>query len=220
MSHVGRELETLQGMQHVLVRELQAERGVQRWEQVPLLRSPEQGGEQRASLKNLSMTTLVYKRTHTGDPAPDTGVFGCHDCMGHVRGWGFDAAIGVGGIGAEAEKNGLNGKLTWIGVGALKTGDREKPLVTFDHFVHYGEAGPSLRSVAPNLAMRMYDRNIRATTDAAFLPDERREIANILDMAKDSGPSQARFLAETSRHTQKQCQRQDRDRTKRFSVQR
>ena len=28
------------------------------------------------------MRTLIYKRTHTGDPDPKTGVFGNNDCMG------------------------------------------------------------------------------------------------------------------------------------------
>jgi hypothetical protein len=43
-----------------------------------------------------SMNTLVYKRTHTGDP-DESGIFGIHDCMGQVRGWNFGAVIGVGG---------------------------------------------------------------------------------------------------------------------------
>jgi hypothetical protein len=159
------------------------------------------------------MKTLIYKRTHTGDPAPETGVFGCHNCMGHVRGWRFDAAIGVGGIGAEAERNGIKGKLTWIGVGASKTGDHTKPLVTFDHFVHFGEAGTLLRTVAPNLAKRMYDRNIRATTDSAFLPDECREVTSILDMARASGPSPSRLHAEIACGNKKECEKQDGSRT-------
>lgn len=166
------------------------------------------------------MTTLIYKRTHTGDPAPDAGIFGCCDCMGHIRGWRFDAAIGVGGIGAEAEQNGLKGKLTWIGIGTLKTGDSTKPLVTFDHFLHLGDTGPLLRNLAPLLAKRMYDRNTRATTDTDFVSVERREVVSILEMAQDSGPSPCRLEAENKRRTRKKCEKQDGGRTKRCSVRR
>ena len=37
------------------------------------------------------MRTLIYKRTHPGDPDVD-GLFGIHDCMGQVRAWSFDEA--------------------------------------------------------------------------------------------------------------------------------
>jgi hypothetical protein len=35
------------------------------------------------------MRTLIYKRTHSGDPDPETGIFGNHDCEGEVRDWAF-----------------------------------------------------------------------------------------------------------------------------------
>jgi len=81
------------------------------------------------------MTTLIYKRTHSGDPDPKRGVFGNHDCMGCIRAWPFDAVIGIGGLGSEATANGLAGKLTWVGLGAHKTGDPRYPIVTFEHFL-------------------------------------------------------------------------------------
>ena len=31
------------------------------------------------------MRTLIYKRTHSGDPDPTSGRFGVRDCMGKVR---------------------------------------------------------------------------------------------------------------------------------------
>ena len=123
------------------------------------------------------MPTLIYKRTHEGDPNPSTGVFGCNGCMGSVRAWAFDAVIGVGGIGAEAVSNGLTWKLTWIGVGAHKSSNAKKPFVTFDHFLYLGQTGPDLWTVAPNIAKRMYDHNTRATTDALLPPKEREEVA-------------------------------------------
>ena len=44
---------------------------------------------------------LVYKRTHVGDPDV-AGRFGINHCMGSVRGYHYDAVIGVGGMGREA----------------------------------------------------------------------------------------------------------------------
>src|SRR6266568_9493618 len=110
------------------------------------------------------MRTLIYKRTHHGDPDPETGEFGCNDCMGTVRGWEFDAVIGIGGIGPEPKRNGIAGKLTWIGIGARKIYDsdrRKGPRVRFDHFWYRGEHGPLLEKMYPALARRMYDRNVR-----------------------------------------------------------
>jgi hypothetical protein len=46
------------------------------------------------------MRTLIYKRTHPGDP-DTTGRFGVCDCMGRVRTWDFEAVIGVGGLSHE-----------------------------------------------------------------------------------------------------------------------
>jgi hypothetical protein len=79
------------------------------------------------------MRTLIYKRTHTGDPDPVSGVFGNNNCMGQVRGWLFDTVIGVGGIGTYAQSEHIAGLLTWVGIGPHKTGDLRRPRVTFDH---------------------------------------------------------------------------------------
>lgn len=90
------------------------------------------------------MRTLIYKRTHPGDPDAE-GRFGIQDCMGRVRTWGFDAVIGVGGIGAEPESHGLARKVNWIGIGPHKrveTGKRG-PVVTFDHFLLFESDGES-----------------------------------------------------------------------------
>src|SRR5688572_21024013 len=107
------------------------------------------------------MRTLIYKRTHPGDP-DDAGRFGIFDCMGRVRSWGFEAVIGVGGLGPEPRSHSLDGKINWIGIGPHKraTG-RRGPLVTFDHFVLFGSKGPDFERLAPALAERMYSRNIR-----------------------------------------------------------
>jgi hypothetical protein len=111
------------------------------------------------------MRTLIYKRTHIGDPNPKTGVFGNHDCMGSVREYRFNAVIGIGGIGQEPRKHGIAGKLTWIGIGSQKFDpDRPNsrgPQVRFRHFLNLGEDGPLLEQEYPALARRMYDTNVR-----------------------------------------------------------
>ena len=80
------------------------------------------------------MRTLVYKRTHNGDPDA-LGQFGIHDCMGSVRAREYDAVIGIGGIGDEPKKQGIAGKINWIGVGPQKFGKPDRPLVTFVRFL-------------------------------------------------------------------------------------
>jgi hypothetical protein len=143
------------------------------------------------------MRTLIYKRTHSGDPDPKTGVFGCNNCMKTVRGWGFDAVIGIGGTGREPVCEGIAGKLTWIGIGKHETiNDPSRsfvtpscPLVTFDHFLYYGEQGPLLRNIAPVLANRMlYDNNVRKLMDS-LSREEQREVEKILGLAMDAPPS-------------------------------
>jgi hypothetical protein len=89
-----------------------------------------------------NMRTLIYKRTHKGDP-DSNGQFGIRTCMGRVRGYAFDAVIGIGGIGAEAIREGISRKITWIGIGAKKRSVRNArdPVVTFDHFILFDETG-------------------------------------------------------------------------------
>jgi hypothetical protein len=133
--------------------------------------------------------TLIYKRTHEGDPDPDKGVFGGKGCMGQVRGWKFDAVIGVGGMGREPKKHGIYQKLTWVGIGPHTTGDSRCPLVTFDHFL-YCEPMPLLKNLAPNLAKRMYDGKVRVILDSSSLSAaEQRDVQGILELAKDAPPS-------------------------------
>jgi hypothetical protein len=150
--------------------------------------------------------TLVYKRTHHGDPN-DQGVFGCHDCMGRVRGWSFDAVIGIGGIGPDVEQD-IAGRINWIGVGANELPaphDYSGPLVVFDHFLNCNSWEEMVRDVAPNLAARMYDVNVRATTK--FDRQTQREIVKLLAWAEGAAPSLA--LAVNALRPQIGCQPQD-----------
>lgn len=136
--------------------------------------------------------TLIYKRTHNGDPDPTTGVFGNKDCMGQVRMWPFDSVIGVGGIGHNPQRNGIAEKLTWIGIGPHRNKPKNirlrGPYVTFDHFMYFGKKGPFLKIKAPALARRMYEKNIRQIMDS-LSDEERKEVKEILDIARDAPPS-------------------------------
>lgn len=136
------------------------------------------------------MRTLVYKRTHKGDPDRH-GHFGNEDCMGRVRRLAFDAVIGIGGIGGEACAAGIAGKLNWIGVGARTEPGRDMrgPLVTFDHFVLFEDRGPDLDKVAPALARRMYSRGAPRFVLYDVSEIERAEIRRLLKMAKTASPS-------------------------------
>ncbi len=135
---------------------------------------------------------LIYKRTHSGDPDPKRGVFGNNDCMGTVRGWDYDAIIGVGGIGAEAKRKGLARKLTWIGIGPHKSGDKSRPIVKFDHFFYKGEKGPLLKESAPKLAKRMYEGGVRVIFNCNLTPTERFEVDSLLKLASKATPSGTR----------------------------
>jgi hypothetical protein len=143
------------------------------------------------------MRTLIYKRTHSGDPDPKTGVFGHHDCMGEVREWQFDAVIGIGGVGLEPQSHRIAGKLTWIGIGPQVIDYTGRgPQLVFRYFWHRGEEGPVLQTNYPALASRMYDRNVRVLMHSPSSASQDRRIAaldrdvrEILRLAKDASPS-------------------------------
>jgi hypothetical protein len=142
------------------------------------------------------MRTLVYLRTHSGDP-DEAGVFGIHDCMGEVRTWCFEAVIGVGGMSAEARSRGISGKVTWIGIGPQKhDGPHGAPLVTFDHFLYFGDDGLDFRGEAPTLGRRMYrtGHHVRTVMDD-LSAQEQAEVAKLLLLAKDALPSPARNIS-------------------------
>ncbi len=138
------------------------------------------------------MRTLIYKRTHHGDP-DESGQFGVHDCMGRVRAWEFGAVIGVGGVGDEPTSHGLDGKVNWIGIGPHKTrvAGKRGPLVTFDHFLFFGSNGPDFEVLAPRLAERIYSRNVRVVMNG-LTDSEQKEVAVILQLAKGAPPSSGR----------------------------
>lgn len=131
-------------------------------------------------------TVLVYRRTHTGDPNED-GEFGCAGCMGRVRGWDYDAVIGIGGISREAEANGIARKVTWIGIGPERDPiDSKTPEVTFSKFVLWDEKGPLLKDCAPKLYEYMFEQGRVPRTGKLFPEDIYEEILGILKLAEDA----------------------------------
>lgn len=150
------------------------------------------------------MRVLIYKRTHNGDP-DRYGCFGCHDCMGQVRRWAFDAVIGVGGSGPEPQANGIAGKVNWVGKGARKTTlGKRGPKITFALFRDFGTEGPELRKLAPTLATRLYERKARFVMVKLGDP-ERRDVMKILRLAKDPPLSRCGPTVGAPSHRSRRC---------------
>jgi len=134
------------------------------------------------------MNTLVFKRTHSGDPNT-RGVFGVHDCMGQVRRRNFDAVIGVGGKRPWPDYKNIALRINWIGINPTKKEARKRrwrgPYVTFERFVLYDETGPELKKLAPKLFKYMFeDKHVRAVMSRALPGDMQEEITRILRRAK------------------------------------
>lgn len=113
------------------------------------------------------LRVFVYKRTHTGDPC-ERGVFGCADCMGSLRNWNFDAAIGIGGLNPWPGCEGIRGKVNWIGIGRHQVGaqvrsegKRPNAMWAFAHFGLMDGQGPVLADVAPALHRYLFDGRCR-----------------------------------------------------------
>jgi len=64
----------------------------------------------RASAEQgVAMRTLIYKRTHPGDPDRE-GRFGIHGCMGRVRTWRFGGIpFAEGLVDADTDEIGAHG---------------------------------------------------------------------------------------------------------------
>lgn len=111
------------------------------------------------------MRILIYKRTHIGDP--DTRrLFGHEGCMGRIRGFTFDAIIGVGGISDWPTQQGIARKINWVGRRPKKLPnpvDSRGPLVSFTpkNFRLFEHQGPLLADEAPLLAKRVFGSRAR-----------------------------------------------------------
>jgi hypothetical protein len=152
------------------------------------------------------MVTLVYKMTHKGDPNPNLGCWGVNDCMGQVRGYDFDAVIGIGGRSWWTNQTNRAGEIVWIGLGPQqKSVGKRGPEIRFAHFQYFGEGELILKEIAPKLDKSMHKQRYRLH---GFSQTEQQEIDGILELAKDAKPS-ASLSTKTghSRLDGKKCRR-------------
>jgi hypothetical protein len=150
------------------------------------------------------MNTLIYKRTHTGDPNK-LGVFGCDDCMGRVRSRKFGAVIGVGGKSPWRGYEDIALKINWIGIAPTSTKGLQGrgPRLRFQHFVLYEETGPYLKTLAPNLFRYMFeDQHVRVVMSRSLSPKMQEEVTQILGLAKNRRSTKPRILGKktSSKH--------------------
>ncbi len=142
------------------------------------------------------MKTLVYKMTHSGDPHRDVGCWGVakKDCMGRVRGFDFEAVIGIGGRSWYSKPN-RAGEIVWIGKYPKWTPNDRSPFdglkgpkVRFEHFLYFPEEGKKriLEKRAPRLYKAMRKRRFMMY---GFSPKVQQEIERILKWAANAPPS-------------------------------
>ncbi|HRA89439.1 MAG TPA: hypothetical protein PK992_15245 [Planctomycetaceae bacterium] len=134
------------------------------------------------------MKVLIYKRTHVNDPG-ESGCFGICGCMRRVRGWDFNAVIGIGGVGSKAVRSGIDSKITWIGTGPEKIGKGPDGyrMLGFEHFYRKEDKGYLLSDKAPKLA----DRILTRYGPRVLLVEGNAEIDALLKLARNSQPSPA-----------------------------
>ncbi len=131
-----------------------------------------------------------------------------NSCMGRVRDYKFDAVIGVGGIGSEAQSYGIDRKINWVGINPTRHDSPGKRAseVTFDHFLYLEESGPLLEDLAPNLATRLFHGGARILLDG-YSSLELREAIEIVQWAKKqkSIASSRRQTASPARNCESSC---------------
>ena len=146
------------------------------------------------------MNTLIYKRTHTGDPNEE-GIFGIHNCMGRVRSWSFDSVIGIGGKSPWSCDKDIAYRITWIGIKPHQTytpPDYKGPRLEFDLFVLWDSSGPYLETIAPNLYRYMFeDQQVRHVMSRSLPSGMQEEVMTILRLAENH-PSIKPVLPQTT----------------------
>ncbi len=126
------------------------------------------------------MRILTYKRTHTGDP-DNRGIFGINDCMGTIRNRNFDAVVGIGSKSPWHDSKEISGKVTWVGVGPfrIKSPNHRGDLIAFEKFVLLDGNGPEFEKLAPNLAVRFYQRKARSILNS-YSNKEKEELEKLI----------------------------------------
>lgn len=145
---------------------------------------------------------LIYKRTHKGDPCKK-GIFGINNCMGSVRGWKYNAVIGIGGKRPWKMDKDIAYKINWIGITPYK---HQTNVITFEHFCLYEEDGVLLEEIAPKLHNYMYSQPTspqRFVKSTSLSKDIREEINSILKMAENC----ERSICNTKQDVEKEVKR-------------
>jgi hypothetical protein len=126
--------------------------------------------------------------THKGDPNPDLGWWGVSDCMGQVRGFPFDAVIGIGGRSWWTNETSRVGEIVWVGLDPQQMPVRGKrgPKVRFARFRYFREGELMLCEIAPSLDKSMQSCRFRLYD---FSRVEEEEIEQILALARRARPS-------------------------------
>jgi hypothetical protein len=107
--------------------------------------------------------------------------------MGQIRGWQYDAVIGIGVTSYEPRSYGIDGRITWVGVGPRRmpsVHSRRAPVVTFDRFSLFDAEGPLLRDYAPTLAAHFFAVHRRFFFSNGLREPIQRDIDRILELAK------------------------------------
>ena len=109
--------------------------------------------------------------------------------MGQVRGWNFEAVIGIGGKSPSRGHEAIAYRINWIGINPEKRTKAgfEGVLVTFEYFVLYdGEGqGPKLKKLAPKLFKCVFESKSWRLQKAHSLPNDiQAEITKLLKLAK------------------------------------
>lgn len=156
-----------------------------------------------------SVNTLIYKRTHKGDP-DTSGTFGIHDCMGSVRGNRFDSVIGVGGKNPDPGFKDIARKINWIGMGPTRKTEVPRgfrgPYVTFECFVLLDETGPDLKELAPKLFRHMFeDQNVRLVMSRSLPIEMQEEVENILRWAENNQSRTLRVFEKPTSTKRRSC---------------
>jgi hypothetical protein len=129
---------------------------------------------------------LIYKRNHTGDP-DQYGTFGYGDCMGRIRGYAYDAVIGIGVTNPWAGHEDIADRITWVGVGPQQVGihpARNAPLIRFQRWNVFDAKGKDLKDFAPRLAEYYYAKHRRYFFSDGLHENIQRDIARILRLAR------------------------------------
>ena len=129
---------------------------------------------------------LIYKRTHIGDP-DSSGTFGCGDCMGRIRGYRYDAVIGIGVANPWIGHEGIAGRITWVGVGPQRVGVHEQsgaPVIRFTRWRLSDANGKLLRNFAPKLAEYFFAKHRRYFFSDGLSDEIQADIKKILGLAK------------------------------------